>query len=84
MRLDELGQPFVLEVNCNPCLDEGMGLARSAQKAGLSFPQLLQTIVARAEPLPYDLDIPMIGNAKHSEASAKDGMQKPLEGKLGR
>jgi len=85
MRLDELGQPFVLEVNCNPCLDEGMGLARSAQKAGLSFPQLLQTIVRAAlEPLPYDLDIPMIGNAKHSEAAAKDGVQKPVEEKLGR
>src|SRR5262249_30911506 len=27
MRLDDLGTPCVLEVNCNPCLDEGMGLA---------------------------------------------------------
>src|SRR5207249_4422752 len=32
MRLDEVGNPCVLEVNCNPCLDEGMGLARSADK----------------------------------------------------
>ena len=29
MRLDEAGEPRVLEVNCNPCLDEDMGLARA-------------------------------------------------------
>jgi D-alanine-D-alanine ligase len=61
MRLDELGEPRVLEVNCNPCLDEGMGLARAAEKAGITYPQLLQLIVRAAlEPVPYDLDIPML------------------------
>jgi D-alanine-D-alanine ligase len=61
MRLDELGTPRVLEVNCNPCLDEGMGLARAAEKAGLTYPQLLQVIIRAAlEPQPYDLDIPML------------------------
>lgn len=54
-------QPCVLEVNCNPCLDEGMGLARSAEAAGISYPELLQLILRAAlEPLPYDTDIPMI------------------------
>ena len=38
MRLDENDLPCVLEVNCNPCLDEGMGLARSAEKAGHLLP----------------------------------------------
>jgi D-alanine-D-alanine ligase len=61
MRLDEANQPYVLEVNCNPCLDEGMGLARSAEKAGIAYPQLLQMIVRAAlEPVPYDLEIPML------------------------
>jgi hypothetical protein len=61
MRLDLANQPYVLEVNCNPCLDEGMGLARSAEKAGISYPQLLQMIVRAAlEPIPHDLDIPML------------------------
>jgi D-alanine-D-alanine ligase len=61
MRLDEAGEPFVLEVNCNPCLDEGIGLARAAEKAGISYPQLLQMILRAAlEPQPYDLDIPML------------------------
>jgi D-alanine-D-alanine ligase len=62
MRLDEAGAPYVLEVNCNPCLDEGMGLARSAEKAGISYPKLLQLILRAAlEPPPYDLEIPMLG-----------------------
>jgi D-alanine-D-alanine ligase len=60
MRLDEADKPCVLEVNCNPCLDEGIGLARSAECAGVSYPQLLQLIVRFAlERPPYDLDIPM-------------------------
>jgi D-alanine-D-alanine ligase len=60
MRLDELGDPYVLEVNCNPCIDEGMGLARSAEKASISYPQLLQLIVRAAlERQPYDMDVPM-------------------------
>jgi D-alanine-D-alanine ligase len=61
MRLDENGEPCVLEVNCNPCLDEGIGLARSAERAGISFPQLLQLIVRAAEePQPYDLAVPLV------------------------
>jgi D-alanine-D-alanine ligase len=61
MRLDEFNQPFVLEVNCNPCLDEGMGLARSAERAGISYPKLLQLIVKAAlEPLPNDPNVPML------------------------
>jgi D-alanine-D-alanine ligase len=60
MRLDESGRPFVLEVNCNPCIDEGLGLARAAEKAGISYPQLLQIILRAAlERPPYDMDVPM-------------------------
>ncbi|HLJ93289.1 MAG TPA: hypothetical protein VKU02_08875 [Gemmataceae bacterium] len=60
-RLDEAGEPRVLEVNCNPCLDEGMGLARSAEKAGITYPQLLKIIVRAAlEGSPYDTDVPML------------------------
>jgi hypothetical protein len=61
MRLDDLNNPYVLEVNCNPCLDEGMGLARSAERAGIAYPKLLQLIVRAAlEPAPYDQDVPML------------------------
>jgi D-alanine-D-alanine ligase len=48
VRLDEAGEPCVLDINCNCCLDEGMGLARSAEQAGISFPQLLETIIRAA------------------------------------
>jgi D-alanine-D-alanine ligase len=61
IRLDEQGQPRVLDVNCNPCLDEGMGLARSAEKAGINFPQLLKLILKAAlEGMPHDVNIPML------------------------
>jgi D-alanine-D-alanine ligase len=71
MRLDELGTPRVLEVNCNPCLDDGMGLARSAEMAGMSYAQLLQIILRAAlEPMPHDTDIPMIPMPRLKAAEA--------------
>ena len=72
IRLDEYSVPCVLEVNCNPCLDDGMGLARSALAAGISFPQLLQLIIRAAlEPQPFDLAIPMLPmTARHAKAAA--------------
>jgi D-alanine-D-alanine ligase len=71
IRLDELGQPCVLEVNCNPCLDEGMGLARSAERAGIKFPQLLAHIVQTAmEPQPFDPKIPMFPTTRQPKERA--------------
>ncbi len=61
MRLDEENSPYVLEVNCNPCLDEGIGLARSAERDGIPWPKLLQMILRFAlEPLPFDPNVPMM------------------------
>ncbi len=52
--------PRVLEVNCNPLLDAGVGLARSAKKAGIAYPELLQLIVKAAfEGPPFDPDLPI-------------------------
>jgi D-alanine-D-alanine ligase len=60
VRLDEDGLPVILEVNCNPCLDSGMGLARSAEVAGIKYPQLLQAIIKAAfEGPPYDIHLPI-------------------------
>jgi len=60
IRLDEEGIPRVLEVNCNASLEDGVGLARSAKKAGIPYPQLIQTIIdAALEVRPYDVSIPM-------------------------
>jgi D-alanine-D-alanine ligase len=76
MRLDEQGEPRVLEVNCNPCLDEGMGLARSAERAGIDYAQLLQLIVRAALERPrFEVEIPQLvpplnSNGLHSVLSS--------------
>ncbi len=60
IRLDEDNLPRVLEVNCNPCLDEGIGLARSAEVAGMGYPDLLQSVIKAAfEGPPYDMQLPI-------------------------
>jgi len=60
IRLDADGRPCVLEVNCNACLEEGLGLARSAERAGIAYPRLLQIIVKAAmEGPPYDMKLPL-------------------------
>ncbi|MCE5268651.1 MAG: hypothetical protein LLG00_12275 [Planctomycetaceae bacterium] len=61
IRLNSEGRPCVLEVNCNACLDDGVGMARQANHVGITYPRLLQMIVKAAlEGQPYDADIPMI------------------------
>lgn len=50
VRVDRSGAPWVLEVNANPCLTPGMGLAATAEQAGLPFAALVERIVAAARP----------------------------------
>ena len=60
IRLDEAGSPRVLEVNCNASLEEGVALARSAERAGIRYPDLIQMILEAAlEGPPYDVSVPM-------------------------
>lgn len=59
IRLDDQEVPRVLEVNCNPLLDRGVGIARSAERAGFRYPQLLQIIMQAAfEGPPFDVTLP--------------------------
>ena len=61
IRLDETQQPCVLEVNCNPSLEEEVALARSAKRAGIEYPELLDRIVRIALEGPsFEIGIPMI------------------------
>ena len=52
LRLDKRGRPNILEVNCPPGLipdpKENSRFPKAARVAGLSFPQLLQTIINSA------------------------------------
>lgn len=47
-RLRSDGEPFILEVNPNPCLAPDAGFFRSAQAAGFRYEDLIEKIVALA------------------------------------
>jgi D-alanine-D-alanine ligase len=43
-RVDHTGQPYILEVNVNPCLEPEAGFAAAAEKADLSYDELIDHI----------------------------------------
>jgi D-alanine-D-alanine ligase len=48
LRLDEAGEPCILEVNGNPCIAAGAGFEASTLRAGLTTAQVIQRILDAA------------------------------------
>ena len=44
-RIDERGNPFILEVNLNPCIALDSGFVAAAQRSGLSYNQMIALII---------------------------------------
>jgi D-alanine-D-alanine ligase len=44
-RVDEAGQPFILEINTNPCLSPDAGFVAAVQQSGSDFAAAIATIV---------------------------------------
>lgn len=57
LRLDEDGEPYILEVNANPCLAADAGYMAAAARAGLTPRQVVERIVAAAG-LPGSAGVP--------------------------
>jgi D-alanine-D-alanine ligase len=47
-RVDDAGNPTILEVNPNPCLEPQVGIAMAAAEAGISYPDLIACILDSA------------------------------------
>jgi D-alanine-D-alanine ligase len=45
-RVDEAGQPWILEINANPCLSPDAGYAAALEQAGIPFATAVERIIA--------------------------------------
>jgi D-alanine-D-alanine ligase len=47
-RVDDAGQPWILEINTNPCLSPDAGFAAAVQEAGMEYDDAIGRIVQSA------------------------------------
>lgn len=47
-RVDSEGQPWILEINANPCLSEDAGFAAAVERAGLNYEEAIERILQDA------------------------------------
>lgn len=60
-RVDRQGQPWVLEVNPNPCLSRDAGLAGAAEAHGWTYQELIARILAAARRGPIRRPVRLVG-----------------------
>jgi D-alanine-D-alanine ligase len=48
LRVDAVGQPWILEINTNPCLSPDAGFAAAVQQSGLTFAEAVDRILSDA------------------------------------
>lgn len=69
LRLDEAGEPFILEVNANPCLSADAGFLAAAARSGLNPGQVVERILAALTPGPSPATPPALpGRGKISQS----------------
>jgi D-alanine-D-alanine ligase len=61
MRVDDDGQIYVLEVNANPCLSPDAGFAAAAQQGGMSYTDMVETLMEFVEKRARDDGTPTSG-----------------------
>jgi D-alanine-D-alanine ligase len=47
-RVSEAGEPFILEINPNPCLEPGSGFAAAAEQAGMPYAEIIERVLHAA------------------------------------
>jgi D-alanine-D-alanine ligase len=52
-RVDERNQPWVLEINANPCLSPDAGFVAAASQAGLSYKQVVERVIQDVPSIPH-------------------------------
>lgn len=45
-RVDETGKPWILEINCNPCLNPDGGFPAAVMQSGLTYTGMIQRIIS--------------------------------------
>lgn len=75
VRLDATGEPFILEVNANPCLEPDAGFATTAGMAGIDYDPLIGMIIKAALSAPA---------TRESVGRAQAGTPYPGEAAVGR
>ncbi len=83
-RVDAAGQPWILEINANPCLAPDAGFAAALQRAGIPFADCIGAIVAAAGRARHVRAADGTDAAGHGASSAADAHAENLKrGKAG-